>query len=333
MLFRCTFSASSFMRTSTEHDNRHITRIIAHCWNALPERQKAYWYRRALEEKQHHAELFPGYRFTPTSRANRQKRNVKRNSDADKERSRRIAELLLAGKHGDELDVAVKQDDAVHSDSDGSYRSESPETRPAKAHKKSLTSKARKPPRSRTAAISAAAPESLSVPTVNFETVTANPWDYYSTEPSSIYAPQASYPPMLPHAQLYQSHSPALSSGSAHSYGSSSSPSHQVAQMTEQFAYTSVTTPPQPRATDYYSAGSYDTQERHPSPDDTYSLAYPLSQDYLNVQDTYTRGLNFEYPMPSGYATSYSAGYQPSFMNTVHQSQPSGEYYPEYSNY
>jgi hypothetical protein len=51
----------------------------------------------------------PDYKFVPVARANRPaKRNVKRNGTDELNRCRRVAELLLQGKQGDELETAVK---------------------------------------------------------------------------------------------------------------------------------------------------------------------------------------------------------------------------------
>ena len=52
---------------------------------------------------------YPGYRFSPTVRTKKVvKRKVKRNSEEELLRCKQVAELLLAGKQGVELDSAVK---------------------------------------------------------------------------------------------------------------------------------------------------------------------------------------------------------------------------------
>ncbi|KAG1757990.1 hypothetical protein EDB19DRAFT_1901473 [Suillus lakei] len=77
--------------TNIERDNRHITRIIAHCWNRLSESEKQVWRNKAATEKAIHA-------MKGTARKTR--------NAASKSRK-----LLLAGKHGEELEVAVKEID------------------------------------------------------------------------------------------------------------------------------------------------------------------------------------------------------------------------------
>ncbi|KAH7930599.1 HMG-box, partial [Leucogyrophana mollusca] len=65
MLFRSAFAAAQKITTNIEHDSRHITRIIAHCWNRLSESEKQVWRDKAAAEKALHALRYPNYRFTP----------------------------------------------------------------------------------------------------------------------------------------------------------------------------------------------------------------------------------------------------------------------------
>jgi len=112
MLFRSAFAAAQKIGTNIERDNRHITRIIAHCWNRLSESEKQVWRNKAATEKAVHAMKYPNYRFHPVLRAKKPtKRKVQRNGKEDKRRCEQVAELLLAGKHGEELEVAVKEID------------------------------------------------------------------------------------------------------------------------------------------------------------------------------------------------------------------------------
>ncbi|KAF9229727.1 hypothetical protein BS17DRAFT_36673 [Gyrodon lividus] len=116
MLFRSAFAAAQKITTNIEHDNRHITRIIAHCWNHLSAADKKVWRDKAAAEKAQHAQRYPNYRFSPVCRANKPvKRNVRRNGVEDKKRCEKVAELLLAGKNGKELESAVKEIDVEFS--------------------------------------------------------------------------------------------------------------------------------------------------------------------------------------------------------------------------
>jgi len=108
MIFRSEFWTSDKIKPTVEHDNRQISRIIGHCWNEMPEEQKDYWRIRAENEKLEHSRKYPDYRFIPTARTKKAvKRKTNRNTDDDILRCRRVAELLLEGKEGDELVSAV----------------------------------------------------------------------------------------------------------------------------------------------------------------------------------------------------------------------------------
>ncbi|OAX43642.1 hypothetical protein K503DRAFT_657990, partial [Rhizopogon vinicolor AM-OR11-026] len=69
MLFRSAFAAAQKIGTNIERDNRHITRIIAHCWNRLSDSEKQVWHNKAATEKAMHAMKYPNYRFHPIVRA------------------------------------------------------------------------------------------------------------------------------------------------------------------------------------------------------------------------------------------------------------------------
>ncbi|KAG6918682.1 hypothetical protein DXG01_012500 [Tephrocybe rancida] len=112
MIFRSEFWAEAKISKTVEHDHRHISRIIGHCWDQLTEEEKAVWRRRAEQEKIEHGIKYPGYRFTPNVRTKQViKRNVKRNGEDEMLRCKQVAELLLAGKAGKDLDNAVKSID------------------------------------------------------------------------------------------------------------------------------------------------------------------------------------------------------------------------------
>lgn len=110
MIFRSEFWAEEKINRKVEHDHRHISRIIGHCWNQMSEPEKDVWRRKAEQEKADHERKHPGYRFCPTIRTKKPiKRKVKRNGESELLRCRQVAELLLAGKEGDELATAVMQ--------------------------------------------------------------------------------------------------------------------------------------------------------------------------------------------------------------------------------
>lgn len=109
MIFRSEFCAGEKISRSVERDHRHISRIIGYYWNKLPESEKDVWRRKAEQEKSEHLRKYPGYRFTPTVRAKRPvKRNVKRNGEDDLLRCQILADFLMLGKEGKELEDAAK---------------------------------------------------------------------------------------------------------------------------------------------------------------------------------------------------------------------------------
>jgi len=113
MIYRSTVWAQEKIPTGIERDHRHISRIIGHCWNSLPEEEKRIWRARAEEEKQEHLRKYPGYRYSPITRTDKPiKRNVNRNGEKDKQRCKKVAELLLSGTEGSALEIAVKELDA-----------------------------------------------------------------------------------------------------------------------------------------------------------------------------------------------------------------------------
>ena len=113
MIYRSTVWAQQKIPTGIERDHRHISRIIGHCWNSLPEEEKQTWRTKAEEEKQEHLKKYPGYRYSPVTRADKPiKRKVNRNGEKDKQRCKKVAELLLSGAEGPALENAVKELDA-----------------------------------------------------------------------------------------------------------------------------------------------------------------------------------------------------------------------------
>ena len=79
----------------------------------MPEEEKSIWRAKAEEEKEEHSRKYPDYRYTPVTRTDKPiKRNVNRNGEKDKQRCKKVAELLLAGTEGSALESAVKELDA-----------------------------------------------------------------------------------------------------------------------------------------------------------------------------------------------------------------------------
>ncbi|KAJ8517475.1 hypothetical protein ONZ45_g5333 [Pleurotus djamor] len=111
MIFRSAFLDERPIDKTVEHDHRIISRIIASLWHKMDPEERKIWNKRAEEEKDEHTRKYPDYRFTPKPRSPANapiKRNVKRNNKAELERCDRLADLIKAGKKGDELAQAAK---------------------------------------------------------------------------------------------------------------------------------------------------------------------------------------------------------------------------------
>jgi hypothetical protein len=132
MLFRSDFCKGQKISPSIEHDHRHISRIAANVWRRLPIGEKQLWMAKAEQIKAEHRRQYPGYRFAPTPRVQKPlKRKVKRNGPEDMARCDKVAELLLAGKKGHELEAELEADPAIsvlsNSNADESSDRASPE--------------------------------------------------------------------------------------------------------------------------------------------------------------------------------------------------------------
>ncbi|KAK0208045.1 hypothetical protein DFS33DRAFT_1300882 [Desarmillaria ectypa] len=109
-IFRKDVVDKKMIPKDTEHDSRHLSRIIGELWKKLSPEEKEYYYRRADDEKIKHRGLYPNYSYQPKKRTTPpKKRNTKRNSPADITRSKDIAHLLSAGKTGSDLEDAVRK--------------------------------------------------------------------------------------------------------------------------------------------------------------------------------------------------------------------------------
>jgi len=111
MIFRSEFVAAEKISRTVERDNRHISRIVGHCWNQMSEDEKHVWRLKAEHEKLQHMRKYPDYKFSPALRVTKpRKRHVQRNGDDEILRCRRVADLLLAGKEGETLARAIKEE-------------------------------------------------------------------------------------------------------------------------------------------------------------------------------------------------------------------------------
>ncbi|KAF9458755.1 hypothetical protein BDZ94DRAFT_1200641 [Collybia nuda] len=109
MLFRSIFWANEKLKEEPiERDHRDISRIAAHCWNALDDAAKDPYRELALQKKLQHGLEHPDYKYKPAfSRLRSSKRRIKRNSD-EEERCRKLASLIMDGASSAGIREAMK---------------------------------------------------------------------------------------------------------------------------------------------------------------------------------------------------------------------------------
>jgi hypothetical protein len=110
MIYRTEFYRSKKSSLGFEKDHRHISRIIAYCWNTLSDAEKQPWHDKAAAEKAAHAQKYPKYQYMPLQRTEPiKKRKVKRSGEIDIKRCQAVASLIQQGKEGKELVSAISQ--------------------------------------------------------------------------------------------------------------------------------------------------------------------------------------------------------------------------------
>ncbi|KAF8957806.1 hypothetical protein BDZ97DRAFT_1588171, partial [Flammula alnicola] len=122
MLFRADFVRQKHVPGSIETNHGSLSKIIGTCWRQLPLEEKRIWEVKAKQEKANHKAMFPDYRFRPVHNKNKNggvndasakdadpKRKEKQPTTMeDERRCEEVAQLLLEGKKGEELAMAVR---------------------------------------------------------------------------------------------------------------------------------------------------------------------------------------------------------------------------------
>ncbi|KAJ2922946.1 hypothetical protein H1R20_g14136, partial [Candolleomyces eurysporus] len=132
MLFRADFVRQKHVPGSIETNHGSLSKIIGNCWRSLPLDEKRVWEQKAKHEKAAHKIQYPNYRFRPVH--NKNKKKIGTNGDADNSkgsstpgigstadrkdkpqpsfeeeiRCEEVTALLLEGKKGEELALALK---------------------------------------------------------------------------------------------------------------------------------------------------------------------------------------------------------------------------------
>jgi len=116
ILFRSSFIKSQHVSTEVETNHSTLSKIIGLTWQNLPHDERQVWHAKAKAALEEHKRKFPQYAFRPLHAKTRGpgKRKVREVGPKDQKRCAKIAELLVEGKKGQELDAAIQEFDRHH---------------------------------------------------------------------------------------------------------------------------------------------------------------------------------------------------------------------------
>ncbi|KAH9848724.1 hypothetical protein C2E23DRAFT_738743 [Lenzites betulinus] len=117
ILFRSAFIKSQHVSSEVETNHSTLSKIIGITWQNLPHEERQVWHAKAKAALEDHRRKFPQYAFRPLhtkGRAPAEKRKVREVEPKDLKRCAKIAELLVEGKKGRELDEAIQEFDRHH---------------------------------------------------------------------------------------------------------------------------------------------------------------------------------------------------------------------------
>ena len=118
ILFRSSFIKNQHVSTEVETNHSTLSKIIGLTWQNLPEEERQLWHSKAKEALEEHKRKFPKYAFRPVQTkakgAPSEKRKVREVEPKDIKRCKKIAQLLVQGKKGHELDTAIQEFDKHH---------------------------------------------------------------------------------------------------------------------------------------------------------------------------------------------------------------------------
>jgi hypothetical protein len=168
ILFRSSFIKSRHVTTTIEANSSTLSKIIGFTWASLPAEERGQWHNRAQMAMEEHKRKYPGYQFQPNQKADamapaadgpvagpstlaststattkrtpgprktKEKRKLREIVPKDSARCQKIAELLVDGMKGEELEVAMQEFDRTHAPPPIQTRFEVPLT--ARAYRRS----------------------------------------------------------------------------------------------------------------------------------------------------------------------------------------------------
>ncbi|KAI0317057.1 hypothetical protein OF83DRAFT_1172331 [Amylostereum chailletii] len=122
MLFRADFVRQKHVPGTIETNHTSLSRIIGNCWQSLPLDERKVWEIKAKHAKAEHKAMYPNYRFKPVHNRSKEKKVKTAVAPEDEQRCEEVAQLLLEGMKGEELEEAVKRLDRVRSETPATHR-------------------------------------------------------------------------------------------------------------------------------------------------------------------------------------------------------------------
>ncbi|TFY65830.1 hypothetical protein EVG20_g5262 [Dentipellis fragilis] len=116
ILFRSSFIKSQHVSTEVETNHSTLSKIIGLTWQNMPHEERQFWHTKAKVAQAEHKRKWPDYSFRPHHVKGKgpEKRKVREVGIKDTKRCQKIAELLVEGKKGADLQAAIKEFDRYH---------------------------------------------------------------------------------------------------------------------------------------------------------------------------------------------------------------------------
>lgn len=117
ILFRSSFIKSRHVSTEVETNHSTLSKIIGLTWQNMPHEERQFWHSKAKVAQAEHKRKFPDYAFRPShvkAKGTTEKRKVREVGPKDMKRCAKIAQLLVEGKKGADLQVAIEEFDKSH---------------------------------------------------------------------------------------------------------------------------------------------------------------------------------------------------------------------------
>ncbi|KAI6021133.1 hypothetical protein EDC04DRAFT_2575710 [Pisolithus marmoratus] len=117
ILFRSEFIKNQHVSSDVETNHSTLSKIIGITWQRMPHDERQIWHAKAKKALEEHRKKWPQYAFRPShskSKGTTEKRKVREVEPKDLKRCAKIAELLVEGKKGAELEAAIQEFDRTH---------------------------------------------------------------------------------------------------------------------------------------------------------------------------------------------------------------------------